>query len=71
MKDHEVRTHECVELNETPWSAWLPVHDWSETENGCYHPDNEEVIGFGLTEDAAIVEMAKRNGLKLWNEEKP
>lgn len=69
LEKHEVRTHHNPNIPEAQWSAWLPAHDWSETDSGCYQPVYEDSVGFGDTKDEAIVEMAKANNIKLWNEQ--
>ena len=70
MLDHEVRTHlqELMREEGTPWSAWLPAHDWDSTCNTCYGAEFEDYVGFGMTKDDAIVDLAKKSGLKIWNE---
>jgi hypothetical protein len=70
MKKHDVRTHlqELMREEGSPWSAWLPAHDWDSECSTCYACEFEEHVGFGMTKDDAIVNLAKKNNLKLWNE---
>ena len=71
MRGHDVRTHlqESTGDDWLPWSAWFPDQDWDSETPTCYDPEAEAAVGFGKTEMDAIVELAKRHGIKLWNED--
>lgn len=53
---------ECPETGEMlfPWCAFVGVNTF---------PKPDSLIGFGNTEHEAIVELAIKQGWKLWNEE--
>jgi len=73
IKEHQVRTHHKPGTDpETsywlPWSAWLPKHDFSPTERGCFALAYEHFVGYGLTEEDAIIDLAKVEKIKLWNQ---
>jgi hypothetical protein len=53
---------ECSESGETlyPWCAFVGVDSF---------PKPEKLVGFGNTEHDAIVDLALKQGLRLWNEE--
>jgi len=72
LRKHDVHTHytpdfdqvtlaECPETGRDcyPWIAWLPDKE-KPGEFGC-----------GYTYEDALVDLAKRHGLALWNEETP
>ena len=63
INEHQFRTHHAPWIEEGPWSAWGPQN---ETPEGL--PMDPEACGFGMTEDDAIVDPAKKLNLKLWNE---
>jgi len=62
LKKHRISTDKssCVPDDEEPWNAW--VGDLSEAI------ENDDV-GTGTTEDDALCDLAKRLGIRLWNEE--
>ena len=71
FKAHEVKIHhnpdiepgeECPETGDTRY-AWMA---WTGDEMGAMHADE---IGFGDTEDEAIVALAKAKGWRLWSEQ--
>jgi len=70
ISEHEVRTHlqELMREEGSPWSAWLPRHDWDNKCSTCYGAEFEDLVGFGMNKDDAIVDLALKNNLKLWNE---
>jgi hypothetical protein len=61
LKKHRISTHKsgCVPDDEEPWSAW--VGDLGE----AIEDDN---VGTGTTEDDAVCDLAKKLGIRLWNE---
>ena len=67
IAEKQVRTHNHPQ-SEPPWSAWLPSQDYSSTWPCCYDPLQEDMVGQGDTEDEAIIALAKKLNLKLWNE---
>jgi hypothetical protein len=67
IAEKQVRTHHHAQ-SEPAWSAWLPSQDFGPTWSGCYDPAQEDDVGHGDTEDEAIVELARKLNLKLWNE---
>ncbi len=67
IKKHEIRTHHH-EHSEMPWAAWLPAHDYSKEHSGCYHPAHGDQAGFGMTEEEAVIDLAKTQRMPLWNE---
>ena len=62
MRDQGVKTHYAPQCEDAPWSAWF----WDNCENGL--PIDLERCGYGLTEEHAVVELAKTNNIKLWNQ---
>lgn len=63
MQKHKIRTHHAPWVEEAPWSAWHPDN---ESEEGL--PMDPEACGYGMNEDEAIVDLAKKLNIKLWNE---
>lgn len=63
MQQHKFRTHHAPWCEDSPWSAWHPEN---ESEQGL--PTDPEACGYGMDEDEAIVDLAKKLNLKLWNE---
>jgi hypothetical protein len=63
IREHKVRTHHAPWCEDEPWSAWTPAN---ESPEGL--PMDPEACGYCMTEDEAIVELAKKLNLKLWNE---
>lgn len=68
LKTHQVRTHDHPDMEDMRWAAWLPLHDWSPTESNCYAPGSARDVGYGETEADAIIDLAKKNKIKLWNQ---
>jgi hypothetical protein len=68
LRKHGVR---CIKTSaeDEPWCAWLPEND--SPECGAEMPRVPEWCGYGDTEDDAIADLARREGLRLWNEESP
>lgn len=61
MRRHRIRTLKGNDEEEgEPWGAWVG-------EEG--RPLQGEALTFAPTEDEALARLAKRLGLKLWNEE--
>ena len=62
LKKHRISTHksDCVPDDEDPWNAW--VGDLAEAIEA-------NLTCTGNTEDEAICALAKKLGLRLWNEE--
>lgn len=67
IAEKQVRTHEHPQ-SDPPWSAWLPSQDYGPTWSGCYDPSQESDVGHGDTEDEAIVALALKLSIPLWNE---
>lgn len=65
IKKHKIQTHLAKHMadagEDDPWSAWI---------GDAIPPDNPDELGYGNTEDDAILDLAKGCNLKLWNEEK-
>ena len=60
MREHAIQTHYCADIEDGPWSAWTgSLADAIETEDG---------MGYGMTEEDAVIDYAKNANLKLWNE---
>lgn len=62
IRRHGIKTNfdDSLELEEHPWSAWQGNLDYAiEADN----------FGTGETEEDAIVNWARRNEVRLWNEE--
>lgn len=70
MQDHKVRTHHQPLMDEegTGWTAWLPEHDWDATHPDCYNPEFEDSVGMAANKEDAIMDMAIKNNIKLWNQ---
>jgi hypothetical protein len=70
MQEHKV----CTEFEETavtrpkdyPWEAYSHVDDLDDDED-----DPTPYYGWGATEEEAIVDFARKNNLRLWNETNP
>lgn len=62
MERHAIRTMLCklVQAGENPWMAWT---------GDLMDAIEREAAGYGETEDDALFEFAKKNGLRMWNEE--
>jgi len=65
---HQLRTQHCAGLPEAPWCAWLPENDWDSETSTAYDGD-DDAVGFGLTEDEAVIKLAIIHTIPLWNEE--
>lgn len=72
---HGVQTFRIdVRTQDNPWTAFIRHDDQEGT--GDVHDDyhrhrsmwGDMLSGHGATEDEAIVEMAQKRGIKLWNE---
>jgi hypothetical protein len=48
-----------------PWAAWFA----RDSEIGDIPPDDPRRVGHGESEWEAIVDLAIKHGVKLWNEE--
>lgn len=59
VKKHSISTLKSPEID-PPWAAW---------SGGLDDALNKDNIGYGQTEDDALVDWAKENGVRLWNEE--
>ena len=73
---HRFRLHHSQFVPDIPWTAWLPDNDATiPDKNGDLAeaglPMDPDLCGYGATEEDALIECAKVNGLKLWNEESP
>jgi hypothetical protein len=65
MEKHDIRRHRAdLDDENLPWSAWFPEN---EHESGL--PMDPEACGYGVTENDAIVDLAVKHKIKLWNEE--
>ena len=62
MREQGVKTHHAPHCEDSPWCAWF----WDNCENGL--PIDPERCGYGMTEQDAVVDLAKKNNVKLWNE---
>lgn len=60
MEKHNIKTSLCLKDIEEPWSAWS-----GDLQEACDH----DALAFGDCEADAIFEWARRNGVRLWNEE--
>lgn len=70
MKRHDVRIHHSPTLcPDSPFCVWLPSNDAYPDLGAKGVPNNPSECGYGITEGDALEELAKLNGLKLWNEE--
>lgn len=70
MKRHLVYTKFSQGCGEAPWSAWWGQRDPVEFLE--YHDsdhDHEAIMGYGATEEAALVDLAIKWQFPLWNEE--
>lgn len=70
MQKHQIRTHHQPEMVDDldPWTAWLPRHDWDENTPTCFALEHEGQVGYGQTEDAAIINLCVKENIRLWNE---
>lgn len=75
IKENNVLTHYASHLEDfdDPWTAIIPMEDHVGTlpqimAEWCRVYDDANEIGYGATEDDAIVDLAKKLNLKLWNE---
>ena len=63
IKQHGIQTHHSPEFKDDdeylPWCAWT---------GDLQKAIQRERISLGRTEDEAIVEWAKDNNMRLWNE---
>jgi hypothetical protein len=59
MANHSIKTHFSESKKHRPWTAWQGAFS-DALKHGMY--------GLGADEDEAIVELAKRLQLPLWNE---
>lgn len=66
MRKHEIRTNFCESLKDSPWCAWLPEDDFDD--HGTIYNGDDDSVGFGLTKDDAVIKLAKKKGIRLWNE---
>ncbi len=68
MKRHEIYTTKGENCGEHPWSAWWgqrnPVHFLE-----LHEADMDDIMGFGATEEDALVDVAIKWNFPLWNEE--
>lgn len=73
IKEHQIRTHHqpSMEEEESPWTAWLPMHDWDETQSGCFSDEFENDVGYGRTKDEAMADLCIKCGFTHWSEPKP
>ena len=64
FKKHRISTHksDCVPDDEEPWNAW--VGELSEAIE-------DNLVRTGVTEDDALCDLAKKLGIRLWNEVLP
>lgn len=55
-----IEKHQIVTLRGKPdsWAAWINMR-----------PTIDQTIGYGETEDEAVVSLAVKLGIRLWNEE--
>lgn len=67
-----------IEESKSPRLRWMDKHGvWTQKTNAEEYEDPEHAwkaqaagyVGFGPTEDDAIVELARLMGIALWNEE--
>lgn len=67
MQEPQVKTHYCAAFvgDGDPWCAWDSKNEYKGDGGVPYDPD---ACGYGQTEDEAIVEFARINNLRLWNE---
>lgn len=65
IQKHDVRTHFSTACPESPWSAWLPANQ----PNPDGIPADPEACGYGMKQDDAIADLARKSNLRLWNEE--
>jgi hypothetical protein len=69
-----ILTHHAPHCPEAPWIAIQPFDGDRGKEVGeimaesCRLYDDADAIGYGQTEDEAIVSLAKKLNLRLWNE---
>lgn len=65
MKRHEIYTQYTVNCGPEPWAAW-----WGQRNPVEFIERHEdpEVMGYGATEEAALVDLAIKWDFKLWNE---
>lgn len=72
MKEHGFIT--CfIDVADRPWSAFIPMADQVLTGNKAadlwLHSEKwQPLVGEGNSEDDAIIDCAKKRGLRLWNE---
>lgn len=76
MRDNRIKTHHAPHMEEAPWMAirlteehWKKQMSVSEAmEEECRLYDEAGELAEADTEDEAIVALAKKLNLKLWNE---
>lgn len=69
-KKHAIRTHHAEHMcgpEDEPYCCWLPDND-AKQDLGRPIPDNADDCGYGKTEEQAMVALAQRHGIPLWNE---
>jgi hypothetical protein len=64
LKKHRISTHksDCFTDDDEPWNAW--VGELSEAIE-------DNLVRTGATEDDALCDLAKKLGIRLWNEVLP
>ena len=77
MEANQIKTHHAPHCEEDPWIAVAFTDDhWKRGANvgeamaeECVIYEESGRIGYGQTEINAIIELAKKLSLKLWNEQ--
>lgn len=62
VKKHGIKTH-CNSDMEKPWCAWMKNNE----RNGL--PEDPEMCGYGMLECDALIDLARKDGIKSWKEE--
>jgi hypothetical protein len=62
IEKHAIQMH-CSNDSAIPWMAWLP----NNSDGGL--PIDTKECGFGCLQDDALIDLARKHGLKSWKEE--
>lgn len=73
IAEHGILIHHAPHCDEDPWMAIIPMegHCGSVGEimaEWCGLYDDCDLIGYGQTEDEALIQCAIKNKITLWNQ---
>lgn len=73
IADNDILTHHAPHCEEAPWMAVQPFDEDKGKDIGnimaesCRLYDDADALGYGMTQDEAIVNLARKLNLRLWN----